>query len=207
MTSYTSASGEDQAVDSEPKVDGRRARGERARLALFQATLAIIEREGIAGVTHRNVTREAGLPATSAAYHFATINDLLEQTLLWADQAAAESLAACEADPDPIAAFTRWFVADFADERARVIAEYELFLYAARHPAMLPTARRWLTDLSALVDTWTQSRRATRTICAYIDGILLQMLVTGEKPNPKAVEETIRGLASAFAAEGRSSER
>ena len=67
-----------------------------------------------------------------------------------------------------------------------MIAEYELFLYAARHPAMMPTARRWLTDLSALVDTWTESRRATRTICAYIDGILLQMLVSGERPDPEA---------------------
>ena len=47
---------------------------------------------------------------------------------------------------------------------------------------MRPTARRWLTDLSALVDTWTESRRATRTICAYIDGVLLQALVSGEKP-------------------------
>jgi len=176
------------------RVDGRRAKGERARLALLEATLAIIEREGIAGVTHRNVTREAGLPATSAAYHFATINDLLEQALLWADQEAAEALARCESDPDPIAAFARWFVADFANERSRVIAEYELFLYAARHPAMQPTARRWLTDLSALVDTWTDSRRATRTICAYIDGVLLQMLVSGEKSDPTLVEDTIRSL-------------
>jgi DNA-binding transcriptional regulator YbjK len=204
MTANTNALGDEGSFD---RVDGRRAKGERARKALLEATLAIIEREGIAGVTHRKVTQEAGLPATSAAYHFATINDLLEETLLWADQAAADALAACESDPDPIEAFTRWFVADFANERARVIAEYELFLYAARHPAMMPTARRWLTDLSDLVDTWTESRRASRTICAYIDGILLQMLVSGEKPNPKQVEETIRGLASTFGAEGRSGER
>jgi len=175
-------------------LDGRRARGEQTRHTLLAATLAIIEREGIAGVTHRKVTREAGLPSTSAAYHFATINDLLEQSLLWADQQAAEALARCEEAPDPIAAFAHWFVADFAEERSRVIAEYELFLYAARHPAMLPTARRWLTDLSALVDTWTESRRATRTICAYVDGVLLQMLVSGEKPDPKQVESTIRSL-------------
>lgn len=172
----------------------RRAKAEQARKALLDATLAIVEREGIAGVTHRNVTREAGLPPTSTAYHFATINDLLEQALSWADQAAAEALAKCESDKDPIAAFSRWFVADFANERTRVIAEYELFLYAARHPAMLPTARRWLTDLSALVDTWTDSRRASRTICAYLDGVLLQMLVSGEKPDPKVVEDTIRHL-------------
>jgi len=51
---------------TEAKVDGRQARGERARAALITATLQVIEREGIGRVTHRNVTRVAGLPATSA---------------------------------------------------------------------------------------------------------------------------------------------
>ena len=68
------------------QVDGRQARGERARAALIAATFQVIEREGIGRVTHRNVTRVAGLPATSAAYHFDTINDLLEAALLWADE-------------------------------------------------------------------------------------------------------------------------
>jgi DNA-binding transcriptional regulator YbjK len=181
---------------SEVSVDGRRAKGDRARKALIEATLSIIEREGIAGVSHRAVTREAGLPATSAAYHFATINDLLEESLLYADGLAAEALASCERSTNPIGAFAHWLVADFTNERSRVIAEYELFLYAARVPAMRPTARRWLTDLSALVDTWTESRRATRTICAYIDGLLLQALVSGETPDPVVVEATLRDLAA-----------
>jgi DNA-binding transcriptional regulator YbjK len=180
---------------TETTTDGRRARGDRARKALIEAALAIIERDGIAGVTHRAVTREAGMPATSAAYHFATINDLLEESLRYADHLAAEALAACERSENPIGAFADWFVADFTNERSRVIAEYELFLYSARVPAMRPTARRWLTDLSALVDTWTESRRATRIICAYIDGLLLQALVSGEIPDPRVVEATLRQLA------------
>jgi DNA-binding transcriptional regulator YbjK len=181
---------------SEAPVDGRRAKGERARKALIEATLAIIEREGIAGVSHRAVTREAGLPATSAAYHFATINDLLEESLLFADGLAAAALDTCEGSENPIRAFVHWLVADFTNERSRVIAEYELFLYSARVPAMRPTARRWLTNLSALVDTWTESRPATRTICAYIDGLMLQALVSGETPDPAAVEATLRQLAA-----------
>jgi DNA-binding transcriptional regulator YbjK len=181
---------------SEAVVDGRRAKGERARKALIEATLTIIERDGIAGVSHRAVTRAAGLPATSAAYHFATINDLLEESLLHADGLAAEALAACEQAANPIGAFAHWLVADFTHERSRVIAEYELFLYAARVPSMRPAARRWLTDLSALVDTWTESRRAPRTICAYIDGLLVQALVSGETPDPAVVEATLRDLSS-----------
>ncbi len=186
--------GQDAALAPEQPTDRRRAKGERARRALLEATLAIIEREGIAGVTHRRVTRAAGLPATSAAYHFGTINDLLEATLLFADREAAHALAACGRDADPIAAFSGWLVQDFTDQRPRIIAEYELFLYAARVPAIRPSARRWLSDLTALVQTWTPDRRATRVICAYVDGLLLHALVSGETPDRHDMEATIRAL-------------
>ena len=120
---------------SEVSVDGRRAKGERARKALIEATLSIIEREGIAGVTHRTVTREAG-----------TAGDIGGIPLRH-DQRSPRAVAAvcrsgslprpwpaARADADPIGAFAHWLVADFTKERSRVIAEYELFLYAARVP-------------------------------------------------------------------------
>lgn len=175
-------------------VDGRRARGDRARLALVEATLRVIERDGIAAVTHRNVTREAALPASSAAYHFASINDLLEQALLSADSQAAEALDVCRRDDQPISAFSRWVAQDYTEQRSRLIAEYELFLYAARTPALRTSALRWLDDLSNLVSTWTSDQQAISTICAYVDGLLLQALVRDTSPDPSAVEITIRRL-------------
>jgi TetR/AcrR family transcriptional regulator, regulator of biofilm formation and stress response len=174
-------------------LDGRLLRGERARNALVAATLRIIERDGLCGVTHRNVTREAGLPPSSAAYHFSSISDLLEQALLWADQQAADSLERIGRTPDPVAAFAAWLVEDL-EHRSRVIAEYELFLYAARVPSMRPTAVRWLTDLERLVSTWTTDGRAVSTIRAYVDGMALQALVAGERPDAAAVEATLRYL-------------
>jgi DNA-binding transcriptional regulator YbjK len=176
------------------QVDGRRVRGERARRALIDATLAVIERNGIAGVTHRAVTREAGLPATSAAYHFASIDDLLEASLLHADQVAAEALARCAADPDPIAALARWIASDFSGQTSRLTAEYELYLYAARVPSMRAAAARWLTDLGTLVGQWTSDERARRTVCAYVDGLCIQALVAGQTPDADDVAATIRAL-------------
>jgi TetR/AcrR family transcriptional regulator, regulator of biofilm formation and stress response len=175
-------------------LDGRLVRGDRARRALVAATLTIIERDGLCRVTHRNVTREAGLPASSAAYHFSSITDLLEQTLLWADQQAADSLERIGRAPDPVAAFAAWLVEDLVEQRSRVIAEYELFLYAARVPSMRPTAVRWLTDLERLVSTWTRDARAVTTIRAYVDGMVLQALVSGEPPAAATVETTLRDL-------------
>jgi DNA-binding transcriptional regulator YbjK len=176
------------------RLDGRTVRGARARRALVDATLAIIERDGLCGVTHRNVTREAGLPATSAAYHFASINDLLEQALLDADGQASQALEAIAREADPVAAFSQWLVRDFTEERPRVIAEYELFLYAARTPSMRPAAGGWVKNLYALVSTWTTRERAARTICAYVDGLLLQALVGGAAPEAADVEAAIRDL-------------
>jgi DNA-binding transcriptional regulator YbjK len=174
--------------------DGRRLRGERARRALIEATLAVIERDGVAGVTHRAVTREAGLPATSAAYHFASIDDLLEAALLHADQTAAAALARCAAEPDPVRALARWVSAECCGRSARLTAEYELYLYAARTPSMRPAAARWLTDLGAMVARWTPSRPRQRAICAYVDGVCIQSLVTGSQPRADEIARTIRSL-------------
>lgn len=175
-------------------VDGRRAKGDRARLALVEATLRVIELGGIAAVTHRNVTREAELPASSAAYHFATIDDLLEHALLYADQQAAAALERCRRDAEPITALAQWLAQDYTQERRRLIAEYELFLHAARRPVLRRSAMRWLDDLSDLVGGWTRDPDAVSTICAFLDGLLLHSLVSGQPPDPGAIEATIRRL-------------
>ena len=175
-------------------MDGRQARGDRARAALIAATLTVIEREGIGRVTHRNVTRVAGLPATSAAYHFDTINDLLEAALLWADEQSKDALVEIAASDDPILALATWLVEDFQHDRARCLAEYELFLYAARTPALRPAAQRWMTELAEVVGRWTDDPVAVTTIGAYVDGLILQALVNNEAPEPKVVADTIRSM-------------
>jgi DNA-binding transcriptional regulator YbjK len=175
-------------------VDGRRARGERARRALIEATLVVIERDGVAGVTHRAVTHEAGLPSTSAAYHFASIDDLLEASLLHADQVAADALARCAAHADPVGALARWVAAECCAHSARLTAEYELYLYAARTPSMRSAAARWLTDLSELVAQWSPDAQRRRAVCAYVDGLCIQSLATGEQPDAGEIAQTIRAL-------------
>ncbi len=178
------------------RVDGRQARGERARAALIEATLDVIEREGVGKVTHRNVTRVAGLPSTSAAYHFASINDLLEAALLHADEQSHLALVEVSAADDPVHALADWLVTDFETDRSRCIAEFELFLYAARTPALRPAARRWMTDLATLVGSWTDDPRTIVTMCAYVDGLILQALVTGEAPQVDELTSTLRQLAA-----------
>jgi DNA-binding transcriptional regulator YbjK len=176
------------------RIDGRRAKGQRRRLALLEATLQVVERDGVAGVSHRSVTRQAGLPSSAATYYFDSIDSLLEAALLWAEEANTEPLRAIAAAPDPPAALAQWLVEDCITHRERVIAEYELFLLAARRPALTKAATRWIEELSALVSSWTDDQDSVRAVCAYIDGLLLQTLVTREAPKAAELEATIRRL-------------
>jgi hypothetical protein len=59
---------------------------------------------------------------------------------------------------------------------------------------MRAAAARWLTDLNTLVATWTDDQRARRTICAYVDGLCIQSLVSGDAPDAAEVEAAIRAL-------------
>lgn len=177
--------------------DGRVRRGQEARARLLDATLRIIERDGLAGVTHRRVTAEAGLPATSAAYHFASITDLLEAALRRADDESAAALAGISRQTDPIAALAQWLVADFDDDQRRCVAEYELFLHAARTPSLRAAALRWLTDLTALAAGWTSDEGVQRRLCAYVDGLLVQSLVAGTIPSAAVIEDDLRAIVEA----------
>jgi DNA-binding transcriptional regulator YbjK len=177
--------------------DGRRRRGELSRQALLAATLTVIERDGVAGVTHRKVTREAGLPSTAAAYHFSSITELLEAALSYTDQTSAAALASIAADPDPVRALAQWLVDDFSRQRLRCMAEYELYLHAARTPALRTAAIQWISDLTSLVGTWTDEPSAQRRASAYVDGLLVQALVAGEMPPASEVEADLRVLTGA----------
>jgi DNA-binding transcriptional regulator YbjK len=176
------------------RIDGRRAKGQRRRQALLEATLQVVERDGVAGVSHRSVTRQAGLPSSAATYYFDSIDSLLEAALLWAEKANTEPLRLMAAAPEPQAALARWLVEDCITHRDRVIAEYELFLLAARRPALAKAATRWIEELTALVSDWTDDPGSVRAVCAYVDGLLLQALVTREVPTAAELEATIRTL-------------
>ncbi len=55
----------------------RSARGEETRATINQATLQIIKRDGMRGVRHRAVAKEAGVPLGATTYHFKNIEDLI----------------------------------------------------------------------------------------------------------------------------------
>ncbi|AUS78878.1 TetR family transcriptional regulator [Actinoalloteichus sp. AHMU CJ021] len=161
--------------------DGRVARGDRRRALIVAAAVRVVEREGVAGLTHRAVAAEAGVSPTSTAYHFATVDDLMVGAL----RASVEDSAGGLLDQvrrtatDPVRA-----LADYVTvHRGRAIAEYELYLQAARRPALRPIARQWLDALSEVLRPVVPDETARRALVATVDGLLLQSLLSDEPPS------------------------
>ncbi|MFD4641216.1 TetR/AcrR family transcriptional regulator [Lentzea sp. NPDC058436] len=173
------------------KVDGRKARGEKKRRAIVEATLRVIEREGVTGVTHRSVAREAGVPTTAPTYYYATLDDLLIATLLWSAEELCDEMLHVVATGS--AREIAKCLAKAVDEhRGRTLAEYELYLLAGRRPELKPAARRWLdlaVELAKPADPV-----AFRAFLAAVDGLLIQGLIADVAPNEDELEPIVSFL-------------
>jgi DNA-binding transcriptional regulator YbjK len=160
-------------------VDGRRVRGEQRRNELLAATLAVIERDGVAGVSHRAVAAAADVSVASITYHFPTLDDLLVAAL----RSAAEDLAVelhgrgSELGARPADELARLIEHSAVRRRGRTLALYELYLYAARRPDLRDAAGAWLEPLTEIARAFTADPQKARLLVAALDGLLIQALI------------------------------
>ncbi|MXR69128.1 TetR family transcriptional regulator [Shewanella sp. JBTF-M18] len=133
-----------------------RADGEARRVAILEATLRLIVKEGVRGVRHRAVATEAQVPLASTTYYFKDIKDLISDALtyfaektLWMnntlEQKSFQLLEMLEADselivPDKVAAHLTDFLCEHIqtqvnhrDDRILEVAFHE---EALRNPAL-----------------------------------------------------------------------
>ena len=187
----------------------QQARGEERRERILRATLAVISRSGIPAVTHRSVAEEAGVPLGSLTYWFATKDDLLREALRRFVEDEAERLceisAALEAGGDPAAAARRFAEAlELSSDGSEQIAQFELYLEAARNPALRPIAEEGLAayDEVAIVALRAlgveRPEEAAPVFVSLADGLGLRRQATGDAPDLGAAALTLfRGLAGA----------
>src|SRR5690625_736694 len=107
----------------------------------------MVERDGPESVSHRKIAREAGVPPASIAYYFDSIDDLLVAALTESvDALIVEVGKLREVIARDGASWARALAellsAMLTEHRARTVAEYELYLLAARRPALRPAARK-----------------------------------------------------------------
>ncbi|MFF0507936.1 TetR/AcrR family transcriptional regulator [Streptomyces fimicarius] len=158
------------------------------RTRIIDAALRVIAADGMAGLSHRTVAAEADVPLGSTTYHFRSLDELLVAALRRCNENFVQALRGSEvlAAPGPIPQgpgglaeelarlLERWF----AGERGAIELEYELYLAALRRPALRPVAAEWTEEAVELLSRRTDPRTA-RALVALMDGVCLQVLLTG----------------------------
>lgn len=192
---------------------GGSARGELRRNALVLAAGRVVLRSGLAGVSHRSVAAEAGLPLAATTYYFTSLEDLLQAALQhlaeeWL-QAARQRLARLPdriEERDEVVATVLDLVAmgpvGPVTSRASTLAAYERYVEAARHPALQPAVRDHDDLLDGLVaDVLARADLPAgvawaRTVVATADGALIRCLAEGADVDAAAA--TVRTLLDAM---------
>jgi DNA-binding transcriptional regulator YbjK len=169
-------------------VDQRLVRGERRRAELIEATLQVIEREGVGGVSHRSVAKLAGVSPSAAIHHFATLDDLLLAAVISANEESSEAVEAVS-DVDGLAGL---LTEQVVDKRSGFVALFELYLLAARRPALRPEAYRWIESVQDAARRLGADETGARAVAAALDGLGIHALVTDEAPDRKSVAAVLR---------------
>ncbi|MEU1164859.1 TetR family transcriptional regulator [Streptomyces sp. NPDC005921] len=152
------------------------------RQRIIEAAIRVVGEKGLAGLSHRSVAAAADVPLGSTTYHFKTLDELIVAALRQASEGFAKVVASRGGLEDPRADLAtelaglmgEWLAGD----RTGVELEYELYLAALRRPALRPVAAEWAEDLAARLARRTDTRTA-RALVALMDGICLQVLLTG----------------------------
>jgi DNA-binding transcriptional regulator YbjK len=179
---------------------------------LMEATLRIIGRKGLDGVTHRAVAAEAGMSVGAVTHHFSTRDILVDTALRFALareggrlDALALSLQSKAFDAGAwIESLVGWYSRELKNRAETHVACYEAFLAASRSERYRPVVAAWF-------DTWRQSaelalraagspapRRHAELFVSALIGIVLQQLAVprrGFRQEAKAaLSELVNGL-------------
>nr|WTB30380.1 TetR family transcriptional regulator [Streptomyces sp. NBC_00830] len=152
------------------------------RRRIIDAAIRVVGAKGIAGLSHRSVAAEADVPLGSTTYHFASLDELLIAALRRSNENFARAMRESEAllapDADLAEELARLLGEWFSGGRGRLELEYELYLAALRRPALRPIAAEWTDGTAELLAGRTDPATA-RALIALMDGICLQVLLTG----------------------------
>ncbi|RBQ18794.1 TetR family transcriptional regulator [Spongiactinospora rosea] len=175
-------------MGEEQTADGRKARGHKRRAEIIEATLAVLRRDGTAGVTHRTVAKEAGITVSLSTYYFATLDDLLIGALTSIAESYTERIRhIIEARDDKLRGLAELIAESAGPGRDRALAERELSTLAARRPALRPVARRWRDNVAELARHCTDSPEAVTAVVATCDGLCAAILLDDAPADPDYV--------------------
>ena len=148
---------------------------------IIDVTIDVIAEHGVAGTTHRRIAAAADVPLGSLTYHFAGLDDLLEQAFT---RHAERMSPLYEAHFDGVRTRAEFVdaVTDLihgdagADHREWAVA-YELYLAALRNPALRTVTESWMRRSRAVLERFVDPVTA-RGVDALIEGLVMHMTLS-----------------------------
>ena len=181
----------------------QQARSRARREQLLRAAAELLAEGGVKAVTHRSVAERAGVPLASTTYYFKSIDQLMGEALRLATDERVDRLDAFVDDapqtPPPPGELGRMFLTTIISRPiAEILAQFEVYLEAARNPEMQPTARAAIDAFERLAQNVldrvgaSDGRGMAVAIAALVDGFAIHRLA---RPLPPERELEIMLLA------------
>jgi AcrR family transcriptional regulator len=169
------------------------------RRALLDATVRVVARKGLRGLTYREVAAEAGVTYGLVHHHFGSRDALVQESL---KHAVRESLSVSFLHEriESIEEFGHRLAEAVEELPDQQVIEYELGLEARRRPEMLAELRAVYDDYVTLVERQLRAvgidreRSFARLIFAALDGLVLQQLFFGRPEETRQGIEELRDL-------------
>ncbi len=163
------------------------------RVDIIAAAIRVLARDGLAETTTRKIAAEANVNQATLRYYFGSKDDLLFAVLQGMMEMTREVVLATMPDGqglhEIIAACIRGFWAYVEQMPELQVVQYELILYALRHPESAWLAREKYDGYCSVVETLFQRSFTTagktcppsvaqlaRFVVGSLDGLILQFI-------------------------------
>ncbi|HMI71672.1 MAG TPA: TetR family transcriptional regulator [Solirubrobacteraceae bacterium] len=188
---------------------------EAIRAAIIEATIRLIGRVGVDGVTHRAVAQEAGVSLSSTTYHYASKDEIVSEALrrvaaLEIERVARDAERLADGHPD-VASIAR-ALGDWLAEQLegpgllQVRAGYHLQLEAGKRPELREINHEWALAVQGLAERVLSAagsprpRTDARILVNAIDGLRLEAITAPHPGLRRRVGPLIERLLDALTA-------
>ena len=178
-----------------------------AREKILRAVLDLVPEHGADRITHRLVASYADVSPGTVTYHFASMDELMEEAFhLYMDDYRSGLAAAMKERPlqarRDIAGFLTMMIATRPEDADLARIEYAMIGFAQRSPAFLDEVGAWsrlleneiCTSLQALGDDAPQE--TAKRLLRLCRGAEFDVLARGESVDCDLLEESLLGLMS-----------
>jgi DNA-binding transcriptional regulator YbjK len=172
--------------------------GPERRKSLVEATVRVLMRDGVPGVTHRAVADEANLPLSATTYYFTSLDNLISETCraIYAGFISDPLFAVESPGQDVVSDIVDVFFRYITERREAYQVLYELQILAGRQQNLKSLASiLWAQSSEGIQGALEISDETARTIVAILDGYAIANLSTGYVPDRASLIHVIGKIA------------